>query len=93
MDWMTRHKVLLDISSRTIEIDSSYQGATILYLSQQECLNSCAYTIKEIKIDDIPVVCEYADVFPDDLPRMPPDRDCWRSLSIHFIPYLTLITA
>ncbi|KAF8688850.1 hypothetical protein HU200_042121 [Digitaria exilis] len=25
--------------------------------------------------EDILVVCEYANVFPDDLPRMPPDRD------------------
>ena len=72
MNWMTTHKVLLDISSRAIEIDSPYQGATILHLPQQECLNSCAYAIKEIKIEDIPVVCEYADVFPDDLPGMPP---------------------
>jgi hypothetical protein len=24
---------------------------------------------------DIPIVCEYPDVFPDDLPGMPPDRD------------------
>ena len=72
---MTKHKVLLDISSRAIEIDSPYQGATILYLPQRECFNSCAYAIKEIKIEDIPVVCEYADVFPDDLPGIPPDRD------------------
>jgi hypothetical protein len=28
-----------------------------------------------IKLDDIPVVCEYVDVFLDDLPRLPPDRD------------------
>jgi hypothetical protein len=26
-------------------------------------------------LEDIPVVCEYLDVFPDDLPGMPPDRD------------------
>jgi hypothetical protein len=26
-------------------------------------------------IDEIPVVCEYPDVFPDELPGMPPDRD------------------
>ena len=75
MDWMTSHKVLLDISSRSIELDSPYQGATILYLPQRECFNSCAHATKEIKIEDIPVVCEYADVFPDDLPGMPPDRD------------------
>jgi hypothetical protein len=23
----------------------------------------------------IPVVCEFPDVFPEDLPRLPPDRD------------------
>jgi hypothetical protein len=24
---------------------------------------------------DIPVVCEFPDVFPDDLPGLPPDQD------------------
>jgi hypothetical protein len=33
MDWMTRHRVSLDISSRAVEIDSPYQGTTVLYLS------------------------------------------------------------
>jgi hypothetical protein len=28
-----------------------------------------------VKPEDIPVVCEYANVFRDDLPGMPPDRD------------------
>ena len=31
--------------------------------------------MSESKLEDIPVVCEYADVFSDDLPGMPPDRD------------------
>jgi hypothetical protein len=75
MDWMTRHRVSLDISSRAVEIDSPYQGTTILYLSQRKCINCCAYAIEGIKLEDIPIVCEYLDVFPDDLPRMPPDRD------------------
>jgi hypothetical protein len=26
-------------------------------------------------LDEIPVVCDYPDVFPDELPGMPPDRD------------------
>jgi hypothetical protein len=74
-NWMTGHRVLLDICSRVIEIDSPYYGATILYLPQQEYLNSCVYAITDLKVKDIPVVCEYPDVFPDDLPGMPPDRD------------------
>jgi hypothetical protein len=75
MDWMTRHQVLLDISFRAVEIASPDYKATILYLPQREYINSYIYTIEGIKLEDIPVVCEYPDVFPDDLPRMPPDRD------------------
>jgi hypothetical protein len=69
MDWMTKHKVLLDIASRVIEIDSPYDGATTLYLPQQEYFHSCIYATTDIKLEDIPVVCEYPDVFPDELPE------------------------
>jgi hypothetical protein len=75
MDWMTRHRVSLDIFSRTVEIDSPDHEPTILYLPQREYNNSCAYTVEGIKFKDIPIVCEYPDVFPNDLPGMPPDRD------------------
>jgi hypothetical protein len=74
-NWMTEHRVLLDISSRVIEINSPHQGVITLYLPQQEYLHSCTYAITDIKVKDILVVCEYPDVFPDDLPGMPPDRD------------------
>jgi hypothetical protein len=74
-NWMTEHRVLLDTSSRVIEINSPHQGVVTLYLPQQEYLYSCTYAITDIKVKDIPVVCEYPDVFPNDLPRMPPDRD------------------
>jgi hypothetical protein len=87
MDWMTKHKVLLDIASRVIEIDSPYDGATTLYLPQQEYFHSCIYATIDIKLEDITIVCEYPDVFPDDMPGMPPDRD------IEFIIELQLGTA
>ncbi|XP_070007971.1 uncharacterized protein [Nicotiana sylvestris] len=32
-------------------------------------------TIESLTIDSVPVVREFADVFPSDLPGMPPDRD------------------
>jgi hypothetical protein len=74
-DWMTKHRVRLDISSRVVEIDSPYYGVTTLYLPQQEYLHPCTYIVTNIKVKDIPIVCEYPDVFPNDLPGMPPDRD------------------
>ena len=75
MDWMSRHGAILDISSWAIELNSPILGSSTLYLPFRECINSCAFAMKDIKLEDIPVVCEYADVFPDDLPGMPPDRD------------------
>jgi hypothetical protein len=72
---MTEHRVLLDISSRVIEINSPHQEAITLYLPQQEYLHSCTYAITDIKVKGIPIVYEYPDVFPDDLPGMPSDRD------------------
>jgi hypothetical protein len=75
MDWMTRHRVSLDIFSRIVEINSSEYGHTILHLPQQEYISSCVYAIEGIKLEDIPIVCEYPDAFPDDVLGMPPDRD------------------
>ena len=70
MDWMTRHGAIFDISSRAIELNSPFLGNYTLYLPSRECINSCAFSMK-----DILVVCEYTDVFLDDLPGMPPDWD------------------
>jgi hypothetical protein len=75
MNWMTLHGVTLDILARAVEINSPDHGAITLYLPFQECINSCAFAMVESKLEEIPMVCEYADVFSDDLPRMPPDRD------------------
>ncbi|KAI3735871.1 hypothetical protein L6452_15393 [Arctium lappa] len=48
------------------------------YLSKG-CSAFLAYVLdasKEVKktVKDVPIVCEYLDVFPDDLPGLPPDR-------------------
>jgi hypothetical protein len=75
MNWLTQHQVVLDIATRMIEIHSPTSGHTILYLPKVESTNSCSYAAVAIQLEDIPVVCGYPDVFPDDLPGMPPDRD------------------
>jgi hypothetical protein len=75
VNWMTQNHVSLDIPSRIVEINFPEQEPIILYLPQQGCTNSCTYAATGIKLKDIPVVCEYPDVFPEDLPGMPPDRD------------------
>jgi hypothetical protein len=75
MDWMTRHKVVLDISDRVVAINSSTVEHTTLYLPFKDGTDPCAYVTIISHLDEIPVVSEYPDVFPDELPGMPPDRD------------------
>jgi hypothetical protein len=87
MDWMTQHKVVLDISDRVVAINSPTVGHTTLYLPFKDGIDSCAYVTIISHLDEIPVVCEYPDVFPDELPGMPPDRD------VEFVIELQLGTA
>jgi hypothetical protein len=75
MDWMNRHKVVLDILERMIEINSPIVGATTLYLPCKDGVNPCSYVAITSQLEEILVVQGFADVFPDELPGMPPDRD------------------
>jgi hypothetical protein len=75
MDWMTQHKVVLDISDRVVAIISSTVGHTTLYLPFKDGTDSCAYVTIITNLDEIPVVCEYPDVFPNELSGMTLDRD------------------
>ena len=40
--------------------------------------------LEEKPLENIKVVCEYLDVFPEELPGMPPDRDI--EFSIELLP-------
>jgi hypothetical protein len=75
MEWMNQHKVILDIADRVVEINSPTVGHTTLYLPFKDGTDSSAYVTIISPLDEIPVVCEYPDVFPDELHGMPPDRD------------------
>jgi hypothetical protein len=72
-DWLSRHHALIDVAARAIEIHSPLCGA--LYLPDQGCTHSCALTEVESSVERIPIVCEYPDIFLDELLGMPTDRD------------------
>jgi hypothetical protein len=74
-NWMTLHQVVLDVASRIVEINSPICGSFTLFLPHQDSTQSCAFAMTELPLKKIPVVCEYVDVFPEELPGMPPDRD------------------
>jgi hypothetical protein len=74
-DWMTHHQVLLDVAARALKIHSPTCGELILYLPSQGGTHSYAFSMIESPLERIPIVCEYPDVFLDELHGMPPDRD------------------
>jgi hypothetical protein len=74
-DWLSRHHTVIDVAARAIEVHSPLDGEITLYLLDQGCTHSCAFTMIESPVERIPVVRDYPDVFPDELPGMPPDRD------------------
>jgi len=83
MNWMAQRGVVLDILHRTIKMPfpngNSYlfiQLATPKWAIEQVH----ATTVKEV--ENIPVVHEFPDVFPVDLPGVPPDRDVEFSIEL-----------
>jgi hypothetical protein len=83
MNWLTQHQVILDIASRMVEINPPTSGQTTLYLPKTKGINLCSYSAVTVQLEDIPLVCEYPDVFPNDLPGMPPDRDIEFVIELH----------
>jgi hypothetical protein len=62
MDWMTQHKVVLDISDRVVAINSPMVGHTTLHLPFKDSIDPCSYVTIISHLDETPVVCEYPDV-------------------------------
>jgi hypothetical protein len=74
MGWMKRHKAMLDTAARTVHLDSPVHGSTTLQLSLPLVVPPSVHHTTTQNLEDIPVACEFPDVFPEDLSGMPPDR-------------------
>jgi hypothetical protein len=75
MNWMAQHKVILDIVERVIDVRSPTTGHTTLYLPSYNSINPCSYAVITYHLERILVICEYVDIFLDELLGMPPDQD------------------
>ena len=55
-------------------------------LLRKGCQGYLAYVIdtekNEVKLDDILIVCEFPDTFPEELPGLPPDREIEFSIDL-----------
>jgi hypothetical protein len=46
-DWMTQHRVVLDVAARALEIQSPTSEDLVLYLPSQDSTRSCAFAMME----------------------------------------------
>jgi hypothetical protein len=74
MSWMKIHRAVLDIAGRLVHLDSLMYCKLILDLPMISRIKASLDHVVELKLEDIHVVREFLDMFPNDLPGMPPER-------------------
>jgi hypothetical protein len=83
---MKLHRAVLDIASRLVYLNSPVYGKVILHLPAVSHITASLHHVVELKLEDIHVAQEFLDVFPDDLPGMPPEGRSSSRLSYSPIP-------
>jgi hypothetical protein len=73
MSWMKLHRAVLDIAG-LVHLDSPMYGKVILHLPVVSHIKASLHHMVELKLEDIHVIREFLDVFPDDLLGMPSER-------------------
>jgi hypothetical protein len=74
MSWMKLHRAVLDIAGQLVHLDSPVYGKVFLHLPVVSRIKASLHHVVELKLEDIHIIQEFSDMFPDDLPGMPPER-------------------
>jgi hypothetical protein len=85
MDWLTKHNGIISCVDKTILLDD-HQGKTVSCKAQPPTQDPMVFSLVAKSIS---VVEEFMDVFPEELPGMPPEREV--EFYINLIPVTTLI--
>jgi hypothetical protein len=76
MKWMSGNGVLINTTTRMVMLkDPIDKKGFLVQLPHDITIHNAANATLTKAIEDIPVVCEFLDVFPNDLPILPPDHE------------------
>jgi hypothetical protein len=76
MNWLKVYGVVLDLKRRVVELWLPSSEDRISLLIPPVPTSLVTANVEAFPdLASILVVCEFSDVFPEDLPRLPPDRD------------------
>jgi hypothetical protein len=74
MDWLSLHDGHIGCAAKVVNL-TNHEGAHVTCHTQGSGSDPMVFNLEAKTIEEVPVVDEYPDVFPEDLPGMPPDRD------------------
>ena len=74
MYWLKRHHGNISCSDRAVTL-TNHNGITVKFYTQAPTTEPMVCNVRATIIEEVLVICECPDVFPKELPRMPPDRD------------------
>jgi hypothetical protein len=80
MDWLCKHKVLIDCSKKSVKLTTPEGKEMEFVVDPVVTIKGVANPTKVNQLDasqgsEVPLVNKFPDVFPEELPGMPPDRD------------------
>jgi hypothetical protein len=76
MNWLAQHKAIINTDLRTIKLGYGHEEIQFsIPIAVPAKPSGRIYEAIIQEIQDIPVVCEFPDAFPEDLPRLPLERD------------------
>jgi hypothetical protein len=76
MNWLAQHKAIVNTDLRTIRLSYGHEEVLLsIHVAIPAKPFGRVYEAIIPEFQDIPVVCEFLDVFPEDLPGLPPEKD------------------
>jgi hypothetical protein len=76
MNGLKVYRVVLDLKQRVVELRlPAFEDRMSLLMPSDSASPVATHVEASPNLASIPMVCEFPDVFPDDLPGLPPDRD------------------
>jgi ACR3 family arsenite efflux pump ArsB len=76
LNWLAQNKAIINANQRTVQLSHGQKEVRLsIPVSIPVKASGQAFEAIVQEIQDIPIMCEFLDVFPEDLPRLPPKRD------------------
>ncbi len=75
MDWLSKYDGVIQCARKAVKLTKKYGTSVEFVAMVQSGPDSKLNHTKAIALEDIRVVQDFPDVFPEELPGMPPDRE------------------